>query len=672
MNLRRALVVFVFIVCSNHMGCGSNDVATDSGVDSEPDSPVQLDATDAATDAATDSATDADVSRELDPDCDPLVPEFCLLPFPSGYYEVPDEEHETGRRVVFGPTSLPRTLSGLQVQPDLFDVDGWSTNATLIAYLPGATASGLANPEEIARTLGADSTTVLLDTTTGERVPHFAEIDESVDDSSAKSLLIQPVVPLMHDHDYVVGIRGVVDVDGNTVAPSASFAAFRDGDAHEHPRHAERRAEFERIFGALAAEGFPREELQLAWSFHTRSLNDATGAMLHMRDAAFEAVGEAGPAYRILSVEEDVNDTILRHIVGEIEVPVFLDDPGPGGRLVLGSDGLPAIQGTAWYRFLIRVPRKATEGTPLPMTQFGHGLLGSAGQISGSPVDAFANLEGHVMVAMDWIGMSSDDLGDVVRAVTTENLSHFATVSDRLRQGFVNMMLMTRLERGALANDPALMWEGASIVDTDKTYYYGLSQGGIFGGSLVALSPDIERGVLGVPGQPYALLLFRSVDFDAYFALMRITYGVGPQIPLLVGLVQMYFDYAEPGTYTPFMNDPLPGSVPSSVLLQVAVADHQVSPLGAHLMARAVDAHMVTPAFRSVFGIEESPAPYEGSAIVEFDFGIPPAPLINVPPREGEDPHGSVRGLRAAQRQMDVFLRTGVVENFCDGSCDPE
>lgn len=652
------------------MACGDDDNVADAGFDAETDSSeVELDA---ALDAPLDAA-DGGISMEFDPDCDPLVPEYCLMPFPSGYYEVPDDERVTGRRLVFGARSLPTTLPGGQIEPDLFDVDGWSTNATLIAYLPGATVTGLANPEQIARTLEADSLTVLLDVTTGERLPHFAELDESLDDASAaKSLLIQPVVPLVHDHDYVVGIRGVVDSAGEGIPASTSFAAFRDGSAHGHPRHDERRAEFEDIFNSLEGVGFPRSELQLAWGFHTRSISDVTGAMIHMRDAAFEAVGDEGPGYRIVSVEEDVDENTLRHIVGEIEVPLFLDDPGPGGRLVLGSDGLPAIQGTAWYPFLVRVPRKATEGTPLPMTQFGHGLLGSAGQVSGGPISEFANLEGHVMVAMDWIGMSSDDVGEILASVSSVNVTRFATVPDRLRQGFVNMMLMTRLQRGALANDPALMWEGESVVDTEQNYYYGLSQGGIFGGSLVALSPDIERGILGVPGQPYALLLFRSVDFDAYFSLMRATYGSGPQIPLLVGLFQMYFDYAEPGTYTPFMNDPLPGSVPSNVLLQVAVADHQVTPLGAHVMARATGAHMVTPAFRSVFAIEESPAPYEGSGIVEFDFGIPPAPLTNVPPRAGDDPHGAVRGLRAAQRQMDVFLRTGVVENFCDGSCDPE
>lgn len=662
---------YVLAVSLLLLACGDDD-ATDAALDGGMDGGFDG-GSDSGIDGGSDSGSDAGPTPDRDPDCDPLVPEVCMLPFPSSYYEVPDDARITGRHLAFGATSLPRVRGRGAISPDVFDVDGWSTNATLIAYLPGATTEGLSDPTEIARTLEPDTLTILLDTTTGARVPHFAELDESEEDPEAlQSLLIQPVVPLDHDHDYVVALRGVTDATGAVIPASAAFAAYRDGTPHAHPRHAERTEAYETLFAALDGEGFSRAEIQLAWGFHTRSLADATGAMLHMRDTALASLDAAGPAYRILSVEEDVDERILRHIEGEVEVPLFLDDPGPGGRLMYGDDGLPAIQRTAWYPFTIRVPRVATEGTPLPITQFGHGLLGGRDQVGGGSIDEFANREGHVMSAMDWIGMSSEDVSVIATTLTSGDLRRFQSVPDRLRQGFVNMMVMTRLQKGALAEDPVLMWEGASVIDTSATYYYGLSQGGIFGGSLVALSPDIERGILGVPGQPYALLLFRSVDFDAYFRLMRSTFGEGPQIPLLVGLVQTFFDYAEPGTYTRFMADPLPGSLPSEVLLQVAVADHQVTPLGAHVMARAVGAHMVTPAYRSVFDVEESPMPYDGSAIVEFDFGNPPAPLTNTPPREGEDPHGSVRALRSAQRQMDVFLRTGIVENFCEGTCDPE
>ena len=57
--------------------------------------------------------------------------------------------------------------------------------------------------------------------------------------------------------------------------------------------------------------------------------------------------------------------------------------------------------------------------------------------------------------------------------------------------------------------------DGAPVIDTTRLYYDGNSQGGIMGGALVAVSPDIERGALGVPGMNYSTLLQRSVDFES-------------------------------------------------------------------------------------------------------------------------------------------------------------
>lgn len=40
----------------------------------------------------------------------------------------------------------------------------------------------------------------------------------------------------------------------------------------------------------------------------------------------------------------------------------------------------------------------------------------------------------------------------------------------------------------------------------------------------MAVSPWVNRGVLGVPGAPYNLMLLRSVDFDQYFSIIKLRY----------------------------------------------------------------------------------------------------------------------------------------------------
>ena len=42
---------------------------------------------------------------------------------------------------------------------------------------------------------------------------------------------------------------------------------------------------------------------------------------------------------------------------------------------------------------------------------------------------------------------------------------------------------------------------------------------------ILATSPDIDRGALGVMGQPYSFLLFRSVDFDQFLLIIRVFYS---------------------------------------------------------------------------------------------------------------------------------------------------
>jgi hypothetical protein len=108
------------------------------------------------------------------------------------------------------------------------------------------------------------------------------------------------------------------------------------------------------------------------------------------------------------------------------------------------------------------------------------------------------------------------------------------------------------------------------------------------------------------------------------------------------------------------------------VLLQIAIGDHQVTTLGAHVMARAIGAPNLVPANREVWGLETAQGSAEGVGMIEYDFGLPPEPIENVPMEEGEDPHGLVRRLPASVQTRAQFLANGTIETFCDGPCDPE
>lgn len=600
-------------------------------------------------------------------DCDPLVPTACALPFPSNKYLVDGE-------LLFPALSLPISgVTGGHIDPEGFrDRDGFSPGMAAVAHLPGATIDGFPSPDSIGRSLEADCPTILLEADTGERVPHFAELDMSHDDDARRAILIRPAVRLKDATRYIVALRGVRGQDGAPLPPTRAFQALRDGGSYDHPSIEPRRALYDELLAKLDAAGIPRAELQLAWDYTTASRDNTTAWAVAMRDDALAQVGQQGPAYAIDQVLEapDAGDGVLRRIEGHMTVPLYLDKPETGALLTLGADGMPVQSGTADYPFTVILPASVATQGPGALLQYGHGLLGSRGEVGAGDVRDLANRHNLVVFATDWIGMAEDDALQVADIIASGDVSRFHTTPDRSLQGIVNALLAMRLMAGAFAADPAAQVNGASAIKDDERYYFGNSQGGILGGCYMALTTDVQRGVLGVPGQPYNLLLDRSVDFKLFATLLEGALSDPIDRQVALGLVQVLWDRAEPNGYSPYVTaDPLPGTPPHEVLLHVAIGDHQVSPLGAHVMARSMGARNVTPAVRSIWGVEEAAAPYAGSAIVEYDFGLPPAPIENVPMDIGDDPHGTLRELPEAQDQLNTFLRTGVVENTCGGPC---
>lgn len=620
-------------------------------------------------------------------DCDPVVPELCAMPFPSDYWLTDDSSTPSGHRLNLGPTTLPRSKVRRRQHVDPTPIngrDGWSVNGTLLAYLPGATATGLPGIASIGDSLETTSPTILMNAETGELVPHWSEIDEAVaDDSTPRTFFIRPVVQLQHGTRYLVAIRNVVDASGAAIAPSETFLALRDGTATEIATLEARRDHFEEIFTTLGEHGVTRDDLQLAWDFTTVSLEDDTRWMLSVRDQALAVVGADGPEFTLdeemsRTYTEEENANIRRRLYGTIRVPLYMTDENAGSRLNLGADGMPEQNGFAEYGIVINIPRSATPDNPVHPIQYGHGLLGDFTQANAGWLAEFGNTNGYMPFGVSWLGMAGDDVAPLTVALANGTLQDFATIPERLHQGIVNALLAMRMMLGRMATHPEMMMDDGtgtmrSILDTSAGYYTGDSQGGIFGGTYMAITTDVERGILGVPGAPYHLLLNRSVDFDPYLSLLRQSFEDGPQIQLAIATLQQLWDRAEPGSYVAHIeNDPLPDTPSHRVILQVALGDHQVTPLGAHIMARNIGAVTIEPETRSIWGIEQVAGPHPGSAIVEWDFGLPPETATNVPQREGSDPHGDVRRNPAALAQSLHFFQTGEVIHTCDGVCDPD
>jgi hypothetical protein len=607
----------------------------------------------------------------VDPACDPLVPSYCGFPFPSNFTTVADSTTKTGLRVSFSVNVLPQH-QGVPTDPSAWaKMDGFSTGQSFLTSMPKAAITGLADPDHIEQSVTKTSKTIVMDADTGELIPHWAELDMTAKTDDDRTFIIRPAVRLKDAHRYIIAIRHVVDDAGAELPVSPAFLALRDGGTFAHPSIEARRALYTDIFGKLAKAGIDKASLQLAWDATTMSKESHTDWILKMRDEALALVGDAGPTYTIVSVDENPNPDIRRRIVVNMHVPLYLDKPDETGKLVFGADGLPKQNGFADYPVLIHIPNSAVT-TPAALVQNGHGLLGSKEEGDGGYLTMIANSMNYVAFGVDFVGMASFDQKRITNIVLGD-IGTFSIAVGRQHQGLLNSLLAMRMMKGSFWKDPQVQFGGHSAIDPTLCFYRGDSQGGIFGGAYMGISTDVTRGLLSVTGAPYSILLSRSADFGVFFFLLGSTYPTGFDVQVVQGLVQMLWDRTEPNGYLPYITDsPLPGTPAHHVLIHDALGDRQVSPLGAHYEARTLNAKLVDPFVRPLYGLTTAKAPFgNDSAIVEFDYGLPPVPITNIPPDSAKDPHEWVRKTPEAYKQADAFFRTGTITQTCKGSSGP-
>ncbi|TMQ92641.1 hypothetical protein ETD83_26925 [Actinomadura soli] len=611
--------------------------------------------------------------------CDPIDPAACLLPFPSDWYTVRDARTQTGRRVHMGATV--KNALGAPISPGEWNrADGFSPGSMLLSRVPGVdlARSGAAPITDIGASLRRDAPIVIVDTATGERWPYWAELDANAPDDR-KALIVRPARNFREGHRYAVALRNLRDASGNPIEPNGAFAKILgprlpDGD----PLAARQRRE-RGVLAALERHGVRRDGLYLAWDFTVASRQSLAGQVLHMRDEALRDLGRRSPSFTVTQVTDDVDDKIAREVKGVVQAPSYLDLPGgpPGSSLHRGRDGMPSrLPGnTQSVPFQCEIPRSAFTRPARPAL-YGHGLLGSEGEVGAGNVKAMAAEHGFMFCATKWIGMADEDIPNVAGVLT--DLTRFETIADRLQQGLLGFTFLGRaMTRGFAGHEAFQDHAGRSLIDRRAGLAYdGNSQGGIMGGALTAVSPDIRRAVLGVPAMNYTTLLNRSSAFTQFAQLLDAFYPDKLDQQIALALIQMLWDRGENNGYAWHMtDDPLPGTPEHRVLMHVAFGDHQVAPVAAEVQARTIGARVhapvVTPG-RSpdkvpYWGIPAFGSSHAGSAMVVWDSGSPVPPLTNTPPAEGRDPHSDPRGNADARRQKAVFLTTGRIVDVCGG-----
>lgn len=612
------------------------------------------------------------------------------MPWPSNLYLAEDASRATGYTLTFGDTSFgPNAFDDYVLPAPWLVLDGYGTGTPLVLSFPNIDTSDMATEDNIGASLEAASPVLWLEVDANNnvvgRVPHWAELDSGSTDPAEQSLFVRPAVILKEATRYVVAFRNLRTTQGIAIEPTEAFRRLLSGKTGGDPQLAPRQARFDDAFAILESQGVDRDELVVAWDFVTASCDALHGTMLSVRDQGLAAAGPQGPQVTITNVTEMnalQNVDIAFDIEGTLTVPNFLRLDTVRGteseRFHRDADGNVVQNGTREMPFWLRIPHSAVDGNSNPhdLLIYGHGLLQSGTEVRSSALSRLANGHNAILFATDWTGMSDSNLVDAINALNDP--SRFEFMADQLHQGLFNFILLARTMRARLQAtvDSTPETQGRGLTLSGDMYYSGISQGGIFGASFMALTPDISRGHLGVPGNNYSTLLSRSVEFDEYALVLRNSYQSTLDQALGKQFLGLLWERTDPVSYLRHVTaEPFAGNNAHHVLLAPAKGDYQVAPITNEIAARSdIGISLLENYGRNVWDVTTTSYPHSGSGVVMYDFGNPwPAPGNSPPSDAVGDPHGKPEREDHHSQQMFDFFRTGQIVDVCGGDgCTPD
>lgn len=585
------------------------------------------------------TGTAADGADPVQPTCDQPGVLTCLLPWPDNRLTVPDLSTPTGRRLAIPSDATPINVEGVALDvTDQNRGDGFSPNSVIVFAAPDVdlAKSGVPNSTAIEDSLTSSNPISLRDLDTETDWPFWGELDEP-----SGLVTLRPAVALTEGHTYQVTIGALVTNQGQPV----------DIDADKQQ-----------------------------WSFTVASEESLSSRLLYERSVAYEQIGDGAPKFTV----DTVTPGDVQTIDGTLEIPNFLDNDGsPGGKLLFDSAGNPSLNPEhPMYDAAFRCVIPNEVSTPVPALLYGHGLLGSRSQ-----VDFFGAFAGQGTIgacAVDWLGMATEDVANLAGILS--DMSRFNEQADRMLQGIIAFQMLGRLTNSPMGfvSHPAFQNDdGSPILRADATVFVGNSQGGILGGAASAVSSEWNRAVLGVPGMNYSLLLPRSSDWPEFQVIFDKAYTRSEDRLLALALVQLLWDRGENGGYAQHLTaDPYPGLESKNVLLVEAFGDHQVANVATEVFARTIQAKLGAPALRDGRSLSKTPFwgidpidgyPFDGSALVVWDYGTPAPPVgaaIPTDPEYGRDPHGAGSDEPLVLVQALGYLLGGQLLNVCgDGPC---
>jgi hypothetical protein len=540
-------------------------------------------------------------------------------PFPSDRFTAFDAQQLTGLRVDLAlpncathpsdcaDISLLNQLDGFNLQPRLsipfdgaIDVSTVSSSTVFLITLPGPGLRGLEFDGFTPRVIGINQ--IVWDPAS---LTLFAESNDHLDEDANYALIVT---------------TGVHDAQGNPIAATDDFNAFRHGDGgvdgknkDELLKRYQQALKHTLDEGILQQLGLSRDDVAAASVFTTES---ATATLRSIREQVKSAaapgvnfnLGTAGektvfPVNTISGLTWNVQaltvgpliPTSLNSSLGALQV-----FPGSVGTLAFGkftgqhwqnanvfipqvptTQSVPS-QGAEEVFFNLFIPSGPRPTNGWPVAIFGHGFTDSK---QGAPF-AVASTLAHNGIATIAINVVGHGFGP--NSTLTVNQGTTATTFLEGGRGFdqdgngqiassEGSSTFVLSPQGIIGSRDALQQTTADLMqlvraieggidvngdglpdlDANRIYYAGQSFGGIYGAIFLGIEPDVRAGVPNVPGGPIIDIVRLSPSFQ-----LLLTQALSVRVPSLLNAGgPLFFNDNSPLRDLPPVINNVPGAI---------------------------------------------------------------------------------------------------------------
>jgi len=406
------------------------------------------------------------------------------------------------------------------------------------------------------------------------------------------SIEVQPILPLKPKTRYAVIVTTeLTDGDGHHVKASPDFAQLLAG-VDLTPDEAAWRATLAPVIGFVNQTfNIGTDELALVEVFTTEHTTDDLVSIQHRLSTGNDLVPGA-PCFENCAINNfetgifGENTQEYRDLIGEFtsdnvaEVAIGVFDSydfrtGPKGSFDSRFVNGPDVPGVNHLDFYMTIPKGPKPPNGYPISLFGHGLGGS-----GRDVGEIGSLATSAPIA--GIAISAVQHGLRGNLLNFFVLDDIATTRENFRQTVADFLQLTKMIQNAhAAGTPPF-----DIIDPQSILYLGGSLGGIMGTMYMAVEPDVQVGLLSVPGGGLTNIL-DSIDIGGLLQpLIGFLAGIPGNDPFFPQFfhgfrqtAQWGIDSGDPINYGPYIVTPgaqLPGVPPKRILMHEGIIDSTV------------------------------------------------------------------------------------------------